>query len=107
MAKHQKFEVEFEDGRTVEVTCDGRDWMFYEETSGESAVDLITNMRKVSTWYISSYAAMARQGLFEGTPEEFKEQVRFVMPLSDPTEQPDTPTAGSDNSASPSPSELE
>jgi hypothetical protein len=72
------------------VTADGRDYLFYEEESGESALDLITTGTRFATWYATACAAMRRQGLFTGTPDEFREQVSFVLPVAgtDPTEPP-------------------
>jgi hypothetical protein len=99
MSRAQRYEVEFADGRVEEVVCDGRDYLYYEETSGESALDLIASARSMSTWYVSAYAALARQGRFTGTPEEFRDQVTFVLPTrdsADPT-QADTPKEDSEN----------
>jgi hypothetical protein len=99
MSRAQRYEVEFVDGRVEAVVCDGRDYLFYEETSGESALDLIASSTKMSTWYVSAYAAMSRQGMFSGTPEEFREQVAFVLPTKDSVDptQPDTPKEDSEN----------
>jgi hypothetical protein len=83
MGRAQRYEVEFVDGRVEDVVCDGRDYLYYEETSGESALDLIANSTKMGTWYASAFAALSRQGRFDGTPEEFREQVAFVLPTRD------------------------
>lgn len=87
MARAQRYEVEFDDGTVQEVNVDGRDLLYYEETSGESALDLLTASRSVVTWYTAAYAAMRRQDLFDGTPEEFRSRAVFVLPVTsaDPT----------------------
>jgi hypothetical protein len=98
MARAQRYEVEYDDGTTVEVTVDGRDLLYYEETSGESALDLIVASRNVSTWYTQAYAAMRRQGLFDGTPEQFRDRVVFVLPVTSP--DPTQPTTREEGSVS-------
>lgn len=101
MLNPQKYQIQFEDGRTEEVTVDGRDYMFYEKESGESALDLIQKGNSFEVWYTSAAAAMRRQGRFEGTPEEFYDAVVYVLPVrggSEP-EDPTTPPEGSESSA--------
>jgi hypothetical protein len=92
-----KYDVHFEDGRKIEVTVDGRDYLFYEQESGESSIDLITGGR-MECWYKAAAAACRRQGIFEGTPEDFYEQVVFVLPVvKKKDEDPTTPPEGSEN----------
>ena len=104
MIKSSKYRVQFSDGREEVVTVDGRDYMFYEKESGENALDLIEKGNSFETWYISTAAAMRRQGTFDGSPEDFYEAVTFVVPIIDKKEpageapDPTTPPEGSENS---------
>lgn len=100
--RSQKFIVEFVDGREpVEVTVDGRDYLFYEEESGENSLDLLVDGQSMRTWYTAACAGMRRQGLYEGLPEQFKDEVAFVVPVRDAVVDPTpaTPKEGGDTSS--------
>lgn len=102
MLSPQKYQIQFEDGRTEEVTVDGRDYMHYEKESGESALDLIAKGNSFEVWYTSAAAAMRRQGRWEGSPEEFFDAVAYVLPIKNggpAPEGPTTPPEASENSA--------
>lgn len=87
MSRAQTYEVEFADGRSLTVLCDGRDLLHYEEQTGESALELIVDGRMMRAWYPSAWAACHRQGIFDGTLEEFKEAAAFILPVTgNPTE---------------------
>lgn len=96
--KRQQFRVQLPD-REYTLTVDGRDYMHYEKESGESAVELISADTQFSTWYMLAAAASRRQGLFDGTPEEFYDQVEYVLPVIDSNGVgPTTPPEDSGNS---------
>jgi hypothetical protein len=101
MLNPQKYQIQFADGREEEVTVDGRDYMFYERESGESALDLISKGNSFEVWYTSAAAAMRRQGRWEGTPEEFYDVVVYVLPVRNggEPEDPTSPTGESESSA--------
>jgi hypothetical protein len=96
MLKPQQFRVQLADREYV-LTVDGRDYMFYERETGDSAVDLISSGTQFSTWYMLAAAGSRRQGLFDGTPDDFYDQVQFVLPVieggdsgpADPTTPPE------------------
>jgi hypothetical protein len=91
MLSPQKYQIQFEDGRTEEVTVDGRDYVFYEKESGESALDLIAKGQSFEVWYTSAAAAMRRQGRWEGSPEEFFDAVTYVVPIRSGGPAPEDP----------------
>lgn len=100
MLKPQKYRVQFVDGRTEDVTVDGRDYVFYERESGESSLELVAKGNSFETWYVSAAAAMRRQGMYDGTPEEFFDAVAFVVPVTDSEAveaDPTTPPADSES----------
>ena len=110
MLKNQQFRVQFDDGREELVSVDGRDYMFYERESGENALELIREGNSFKSWYMMAAAAMRRQGLFTGTPDEFYNAVAFVIPVvdqngSEPPEDeapdPTTPETDLESSSSP------
>lgn len=85
-----QYDVTMPGGDVQRVTVDGRDYMFYERESGDSVLDL--DMRRIETWYQVACAAMRRQGLWDGSPDEFYEQVAFVIPAQDGGQQADPTT---------------
>jgi hypothetical protein len=52
----------------------------------------------MGTWYTAAYAAMVRQGMYEGSAEEFKEAVSFILPTGDGNpSRSDSQKEGSEN----------
>jgi len=85
-----RYDVHLPDGTVQQVTVDGRDYVFYERESGESSLDL--DGRRMDAWYQVVCAAMRRQGLWQGSPDEFYEQVEFVIPVAGGDEPADPTT---------------
>lgn len=99
MTQAQQFRVQFDDGREETVAVDGRDWLFYEIETGENSLDLLADGGGFRAWYVGACAAMRRAGRWDGTPQEFYDQVAFVLPVRGETPGPTTPEADSGNSA--------
>jgi hypothetical protein len=66
--------------------------MFYERESGENSLELLNDGNSMTVWYTSAAAAMRRQGKYQGTPEEFYEEVAFVLPVKSEVPAPDPTT---------------
>lgn len=88
-------EVRWADGRDpVRVDVDGRDWLHWEQRTGQSSLELV-RVAGFAQWYAAGWAAMHRQGMFDGTPEEFAEQAAYVLPTDAEPAGPTTPPEAS------------
>lgn len=99
MLGRDTYELQFDDGRSEEVTVDGRDYLAYERQTGESALDLIGRGATFAGWYAIACAALRRQGRWDGTAAEFETAVTYVLPKTEvKVEDPTTPPEAGESS---------